>query len=81
MSIIAAAVLYFLTSGSVRGFALLLGIATLLDLIISYTFMYPLVAIMCRRPGLIEARWIGIGSGLEAAEAHANDRVPEEVGS
>lgn len=70
VSLIAAAVLYFMSVGSVRGFAYLLGIATLLDLIVSYTFMYPLVSIMCRRPGLIEARWIGIGSGLESAEAH-----------
>ena len=42
-SIIGAALLYFLTIGAVRGFALYLGISTVLDLITSYCYMRPVV--------------------------------------
>ena len=42
-SLIAAVVLYALTVGAVRGFALYLGIATILDLIATYFFMGPAV--------------------------------------
>lgn len=40
---LAAAVLWLLTVGSVRGFALMLGIATALDLFVSFLFMHPVV--------------------------------------
>jgi len=42
-SIIGAALLYFLTIGAVRGFALFLGLSTLLDLATSYCYMRPVV--------------------------------------
>ena len=51
-SLIAAAVLYFLTVGQVRGFALYLGLATILDLVATYFFMGPLIGIMSRGSGL-----------------------------
>lgn len=41
VSLIAAVLLYFLTVGAVRGFAFYLGVATLLDLFVSYLFMRP----------------------------------------
>ncbi len=41
VSLIAAILLYFLTVGAVRGFAFYLGVATLLDLFVSYLFMRP----------------------------------------
>ena len=41
VSLIGAAVLYFLAIGSVRGFAFFLGLATILDLIVAYFFMHP----------------------------------------
>ncbi len=44
VSLIAAALLYFLTVGAVRGFAFYLGVATLLDLFVSYLFMRPALA-------------------------------------
>lgn len=43
VSILAAATLYFLTVGSVRGFALMLGVSTLLDLLITIFIMRPMV--------------------------------------
>ena len=53
VSLIGAAVLYALAIGSVRGFAFFLGVSVLLDLIISYFFMHPLVYFMvaARRAG------------------------------
>lgn len=47
-SLIGAAVLYFLTAGSVRGFAFYLGLSVLLDLVASYFFMRPAVAYLTR---------------------------------
>ena len=51
-SLIAAGVLYWLTSGPVRGFALYLGLATILDLIATYFFMGPLIGLLSRGSGL-----------------------------
>ena len=51
-SLIAAGVLYWLTSGPVRGFALYLGLATILDLVATYFFMGPVVGLMARGSGL-----------------------------
>ncbi len=51
-SLIAAVVLYLLTVGQVRGFALYLGLATILDLVATYFFMGPLIGLMSRGSGL-----------------------------
>ena len=40
--------LYFLAVGGVRGFAFYLGISTLLDLVCSYFYMHPVVALATR---------------------------------
>jgi preprotein translocase subunit SecD len=66
VSLIGAAVLYFLAIGSVRGFAFFLGISTILDLLVSYFFMHPLVSLMARRPALVRMRGLGIAAGLDA---------------
>lgn len=47
-SLIGAGLLYFLTVGPVRGFALFLGLSTLLDIVASYFFMRPLVLRLAR---------------------------------
>lgn len=58
-SLIGAVILYFLTEGSVRGFALMLGLASILDLVATYFFLRPAVRLMARskralaRPGLL----------------------------
>ena len=49
----AAVILYFLAVGPVRGFALMLGIASVLDLLVMYFFARPLVFIMADR-GIIK---------------------------
>jgi preprotein translocase subunit SecD len=48
VSLIGAALLYWLTVGPVKGFALFLGLSTLLDLVASYFFMRPAVVWLCR---------------------------------
>ncbi len=48
VSIIAAALLYFFAVGGVRGFAFTLGLTTLVDLIVVFTFTKPLVTILAR---------------------------------
>jgi preprotein translocase subunit SecD len=66
VSLIGAVVLYVLAIGSVRGFALFLGISTVLDLIVAYFFMHPLVSIMARRPHLVAMKGVGLAAGLDA---------------
>jgi preprotein translocase subunit SecD len=55
-SLIGASVLYFLTVGSVRGFAFFLMISTCLDMTVAYFFTRPIVAILGRRG------WFGGGA-------------------
>jgi preprotein translocase subunit SecD len=66
VSLIGAAVLYLLAIGSVRGFAFFLGLSTIIDLVLSYFVMYPLVVIMSRHPHLVRMRGIGMAAGLDA---------------
>ncbi len=49
VSLIAAVLLYLLTVGAVRGFAFYLGLATILDLIISWMFMRPALSWLAQR--------------------------------
>jgi preprotein translocase subunit SecD len=71
VSLLGAVVLYNLASGSVRGFAFFLGISTILDLIIAYTFMHPCVVLLARRPALVRMPGFGIGAGLDVEGVRA----------
>jgi len=53
-SLIGAVLLYVLTIGSVRGFALFLAIGTVLDMIASYWFMRPMALYLARSPRLAD---------------------------
>ena len=66
VSLIGAVVLYVLAIGSVRGFALFLGLSTVLDLFVAYFFMHPVVSLMSRNPDLVRMRGVGIAAGLDA---------------
>ena len=48
VTLAAAAILYFLAVGPVRGFALTLGISTVLDVLIMYFFVRPAVGLLAR---------------------------------
>ena len=69
-SLIAAVVLYFLTVGSVRGFALFLGLATVLDLVATYFFMGPAIKLMAARQTGLAAKpaRFGIPKAMLATE-------------
>jgi preprotein translocase subunit SecD len=71
VSLIGAAILYWLASGSVKGFAFFLGLSTVLDLAVAYFFMHPLVVLLSRRRALVRVPVVGIASGLDTKEATA----------
>jgi preprotein translocase subunit SecD len=71
VSLIGAAVLYLLTVGPVRNFALFLGISTLIDLALAAFYMHPAVLLMTRRPSLVRMPGFGIASGLDVPEVRA----------
>jgi preprotein translocase subunit SecD len=82
VSLIAAVLLYLLTVGAVRGFAFYLGLATILDLIISWLFMRPALAWLARRRA-VEAnpRLLGLpaSAGPDGPAAPAS-AAPARVG-
>ena len=65
---IAAVALYFTAVSSVRGFALTLGVATLLDLFVVYFFKRPTVFLLARNPRLVALKGFGLEAGV-AGEA------------
>jgi preprotein translocase subunit SecD len=71
---IAAAVLYVTAISSVRGFALTLGVATLLDLFVVYYFKRPAVSLLTRNDRIVDWRVMGVKAGLAADREVA---VPE----
>ncbi|MFA5785558.1 MAG: protein translocase subunit SecD [Actinomycetota bacterium] len=60
VSFSAAVILYLLAVGPVRGFAFTLGIATLLDLFLSYFFTRPLVSLLVQTKLFTEGAFVGI---------------------
>jgi preprotein translocase subunit SecD len=60
-SLIGAGLLYWLSIGPVRGFALLLGISTIIDMIASWFFIRPAVLLLSRSPRLRDREsWFGM---------------------
>jgi preprotein translocase subunit SecD len=76
VSFIGAAILYWLSVGAVRGFAFYLGLSTLLDVIITYTFTRPMVVMVGRSRLFTEARWLGVARGLASTPAPPPDGPP-----
>jgi preprotein translocase subunit SecD len=62
----AAAILYLVAIGSVRGFALTLGLSTLLDMFVVYFYKRPTVFLIARNPTLANLPGMGLRSGLAA---------------
>ena len=63
VSFLAAAALYWLSIGSVRGFAFTLGLSTLLDLVVVFLFTKPLVTLLVRHPLFSTSRFSGLHAG------------------
>jgi hypothetical protein len=64
----------------VRGFALTLGVATLLDLFVVYFFKRPTVFLIARNERLVNLHGFGLTSGV-AAEPLRGEPVPVAGGS
>lgn len=62
----AAVILFVLAVGPVRGFALTLGIATVVDVLIAFFFTRPAVNLLARSKALTEGRFLGIRRALGA---------------
>jgi preprotein translocase subunit SecD len=77
---LAAIILYATAISSVRGFALTLGVATLLDLFVVYFFKRPTVFLIARNERLVNLHGFGLTSGV-AAEPVPGEPVPVAGGS
>ncbi|MGH7747691.1 MAG: protein translocase subunit SecD, partial [Candidatus Dormibacteria bacterium] len=66
VSFLAAAVLYILAVGQVRGFAFTLGMSTVLDLVVVFLATHPLVALAAQSPLLSQPGLSGLGAAQRA---------------
>jgi preprotein translocase subunit SecD len=64
VSLIGALVLWILSVGAVRGFAFMLGLSTLVDVVTAYVFTRPLVILLGRNRVFTEAKHLGVARGL-----------------
>jgi preprotein translocase subunit SecD len=62
VSFLAAAILYVLAIGDVKGFAFTLGMSTVLDLVVVFLFTHPLLAVLSRFTGFASSRFSGLGA-------------------
>jgi preprotein translocase subunit SecD len=67
-SLIGAVVLWWLTVGSVRGFAFFLGLSTLIDMVVSYFFTRPAVLLLARTKLFNNGKVLGVRGTSTAAE-------------
>ncbi len=74
VSFLAAAVLYVLSVGSVRGFAFTLGLSTLVDVLIMFIFTKPVVSLLVRRPFFATSRFSGLA--LAAVRGRSDETAP-----
>ncbi|HET6834007.1 MAG TPA: protein translocase subunit SecD [Acidimicrobiales bacterium] len=63
-SFLGAAILWWLTVGSVRGFAFFLGLSTVLDVIVAWFFTRPAVMLLSRNRFFTEMPGFGVARGL-----------------
>ena len=61
VSFLAAAILYLLAIGDVKGFAFTLGMSTVLDLVVVFLFTHPLMAVLARFKSFGSSRFSGLG--------------------
>lgn len=66
VTMLAAGVLYIVAVSSVRGFALTLGLATMLDMFVVYFFKRPTVFLIARSNRLVNMPGMGLTSGVAA---------------
>ncbi|MGD0882080.1 MAG: protein translocase subunit SecD [Acidimicrobiales bacterium] len=64
VSFLGALILYKFSIGPVQGFALFLGLSTVLDVFVTYFFTRPFVILLGRNRSITEAGVMGVASGL-----------------
>jgi preprotein translocase subunit SecD len=61
VSFLAAAILYVLAIGDVKGFAFTLGMSTVLDLVVVFLFTHPIMSVLSRFKSFGSSRFSGLG--------------------
>ena len=80
VSFLAAALLYILAIGSVRGFAFALGLTTLIDVIVVFLFTKPLVAFLARTKFYGQGhKWSGLDPERLGARRRAAPGQPQTI--
>ena len=67
VTFLAAAVLYVLAIGQVKGFAFTLGLTTILDLVVVFLVTWPLVYLASKSPTLAKPAYNGLGAVQQVA--------------
>ena len=80
-SFLGAAVLWWLTVGSVRGFAFFLGLSTVLDVIVAWFFTRPAVMLLSRNQFFTEMPGFGVARGLASRGVLARPVVAPAPGA
>ena len=73
ITIMAAVVLYFVSVGTVKGFAFALGLATVLDLVVVFLFRHPIMTMFANTKAFLSPRVSGLGRVLEHADDDDDD--------
>jgi preprotein translocase subunit SecD len=81
VSFLAAAVLYVLAVGQVKGFAFTLGMSTVLDLVVVFLVTHPLVALAARSPLLSQPNLSGLGAAQRAGAKSRSELATAGKGS
>ncbi|MBN4926421.1 protein translocase subunit SecD [Hoyosella rhizosphaerae] len=71
VSFLAAAILYLLAVGQVKGFAFALGLTTVLDLLVVFLFTYPVLSLATKSKWLSNPKLNGLGAITEVARERA----------
>ncbi|OFW66096.1 MAG: protein-export membrane protein SecD, partial [Actinobacteria bacterium RBG_19FT_COMBO_54_7] len=66
---ITAFILWWLSTGPVKGFAFTLGIATIIDLFTMYFFTHSMASLLSRLKAYNKPRFVGVGREIERSEA------------
>ncbi|WP_309233016.1 protein translocase subunit SecD [Blastococcus sp. TML/C7B] len=81
VSFLAAAILYWLAIGDVKGFAFTLGMSTVLDLVVVFLFTHPLMSVLSRYKWFGSSRISGLGSVDRAGWSTQRQADRELVGA
>jgi preprotein translocase subunit SecD len=71
VSLLGAAILYFVSIGEVKGFALFLGLSTILDIFVTYFFTRPFVILLGQRRGASDTSALSVAAGLGVSRGTA----------